>query len=674
MSDTRALEIGEPSKRAISSHRVGGIAGFRPDVEGLRGVAILVVVAFHCGVPGFGGGFIGVDVFFVLSGYLITGLLIAELEKTSRLSLLNFYARRVRRLLPASALVTVVTLVICAVLLAPNELAFAGRAARASALYMSNMFFASNASDYFAPNVETNPMLHTWTLAVEEQFYLLWPLLIMLGLQICRSRKALAALLSAVVLLSFSASVWFTARGGVFAFYGLPTRAWEFGIGGLAVILPTGILKSAKTWAGIGILGILSILWSAHSILNPVDFPGWIALIPVLGTTAALIAGAEQPGRGLNRALGLRPLQILGSLSYSWYLWHWPFLVFAQTLVQSRSVWCRLVAAGLSLVVAAAAHRFVENPIRFNTNLVKRPKRSLYLGVVLTLSTLSIAFLSVRFAAHLANTPAMKAIDSAVGDIADMSRDQCLSLEASSDVKTCVFGDASSTDNLVLFGDSHARQWFNPLRRIVLERGWKLTTLVRADCPATDIRPPDLTAEFVTKCAAWREEAIRRIITMHPSAVFVGNATYYLGHGGEETASSVSFADWKEGTRRTLGTLSSAGLTVISVRDNPLPPFDVPTCLQRSARHSWYVNPSCEFKESVALNPAIFESEKMGANGLAHVHFLDFTDQFCHKEICPAVHDGMIVYRDDNHLTGNYTDSLKPALQAKLEPILDGIQ
>src|SRR5271166_5548935 len=258
-------------------------SAFRPDIEGLRGIAVLLVSLFHCDVPGFSGGFVGVDVFFVLSGYLITGLLVAEVKKTSRLSLLHFYARRVRRLLPASALTLVVTLLMAAVILAPQELLFTGRAARATALYVSNIFFSLNSAGYFAPDVKSNPLLHTWSLAVEEQFYLFWPLLIILGLQVWRSRKALLALLSGLTLISLGVCVWSTARGGTFAFYELPARAWEFGIGGLAVLLPRGTLKlSSGWWSALGWLGILAILGSAHFIGDN-NFPGWIALFPVMG-------------------------------------------------------------------------------------------------------------------------------------------------------------------------------------------------------------------------------------------------------------------------------------------------------------------------------------------------------------------------------------------------------
>src|SRR5690349_18401435 len=311
------LEVSIPGGQ-VRQH--GRSLSFRTDIEGLRGIAVLIVVAYHCRVPGFSGGFVGVDVFFVLSGYLITGLLVAEIQKTSRLNLLQFYARRARRLLPASALALMVTLLIGAVILAPNELSFAGRAGRATALYMSNIFFAINAADYFAPDVETNPMLHTWSLAVEEQFYLVWPLLIILGLQLWRSKKSLVAVLAALTLASLAISVWFTARGGTFAFYELPARAWEFGIGGLAVLLPRGALKlPARGWLALAWVGVLAILSSGYFLSGDGRFPGWIALIPVLGTVAAMVAGAEQPHRGVGALLDSAPLQMFGTLSYSWY-------------------------------------------------------------------------------------------------------------------------------------------------------------------------------------------------------------------------------------------------------------------------------------------------------------------------------------------------------------------
>jgi len=648
-------------------------SAFRPDIEGLRGIAVLIVVAFHCGIPGFSGGFVGVDVFFVLSGYLITGLLVAEIQKTSRLSLMQFYARRVRRLLPASALTLAVTLIAAAIIMAPNELTFAGRAGRATALYMSNIFFATNAADYFAPDVKLNPMLHTWSLAVEEQFYLFWPLLIMLGMQFLRSKRALIALLSGLIAISLFTSVWFTAKGGTFAFYQLPARAWEFGVGGLAVLLPRATIKLPfGFWLTLGWLGVLAILASGFFILGDINFPGWIALFPVLGTTVALIAGTEQPHRGAGVLLDSFALQKLGTLSYSWYLWHWPFLVFAIAIFPNISITGKTIVGAGSLAVAGVTHHFVENPIRFHPYLIKRPALSLYLATVITLCSLSLAFLSMRFAVRLANAPEMKTIEAAVGDIADMPRQQCVSLGESSDVKTCVFGNTSSETNIILFGDSHAIQWFNPLLRIAELHAWKLTTMVKSGCLAVDVRTPSSTESFARNCAKWRAEGLRRIAALHPAVVFIGNASNHLGRP-EAFASNpgVSPDEWRVGTRRTLESLTTQGLSVAFMRDNPSFTLDIPTCLARAVRHSWHRNSSCDMEKSASLDPAVFEAEKVGARGLPNVHFIDLTDLFCSKSVCRTVQGGVVMYRDNNHLTGSFANSLAPVLESMLVSIVN---
>jgi peptidoglycan/LPS O-acetylase OafA/YrhL len=647
----------------------GRQSAFRSDIEGLRGIAVLIVVLFHCNIPGFSGGFIGVDVFFVLSGYLITGLLVNEVQKTSRIHLLQFYARRVRRLLPASALTLVITLGVGAAILAPAELTFAGRAARATALYMSNIFFGINAADYFAPAVESNPMLHTWSLAVEEQFYFFWPLLIVLGLQVLRSRKALWALLIGLTVVSLGVSVWSTAHGGTFAFYQLPARAWEFGIGGLAVLPLAGSIKlRSGGWLVLGWLGVGLILGSAFFISSGSGFPGWVALVPTLGTIAALLAGSELPERGVGIVLNSVPLQFLGKLSYSWYLWHWPFLVLARALYPGISLTGKLGVVTASLILAAITHHVIENPIRFHPYLVASPLRSIFCGVVITLGSFMAATLSMTFASRLSNTPEMKRISASIEDIARMPREQCVSLAQSEEVKVCTFGDPSAETSIVLFGDSHAIQWFNPLQRMAESHRWKLITLVKSGCPATDIREAGTSPAFSAACNKWRAESIRRILAIRPSAVFIGNASTYLKHG---KTPGVSLDGWRDGTRRTLEALSKAGLRVAAMRDNPQFPFDVPTCLARSIRHSGYPGGSCAMNMSDVLDPAIFQAERAAAQGLPNIHPVDLTDQFCQDDICSAVRNGEVMYRDDNHLAGSFADKLMPVLEDRFRPVLN---
>jgi peptidoglycan/LPS O-acetylase OafA/YrhL len=646
-----------PGTERAELYARGGRAAFRPDgfrtdIEGLRGIAVLMVVAFHCGIPGFGGGFAGVDVFFALSGYLITGLLVAEIRRTGELNLLEFYARRVRRLLPASALMLAVTLLVGAVILAPQELIFAGRAGCATAAYMSNLFFGINAADYFAPNVKTNPLLHTWSLAVEEQFYLFWPLLILLGLRVFRSVRTLVVVEAAVALFSLTAFLWWSARGGTFAFYQLPARAWEFGFGGLAVLLPRppSIWREAIAWAGL-----LVVLSSGHTVVER-NFPGWMAVIPVMGTTAVLVAS---PCPGVSAMLSLRPLQAIGRLSYSWYLWHWPLLVFARALLPKLGMVGEIEVVSASLVLAAATHYFIENPIRFHPQLTARPALCLGLAVLFAAISLASATATVRLGARLANAPEMKTITAAVGDIGSPPREQCVALDESAALKTCVFGERASATKLVLFGDSHAIQWFNPLRRMVESRGWRLTTMVKSGCPAAEVTPSGFRSGFAASCALWRESAIRSIVAERPTLVFVASAAVY----------HVSPEPWRWGTRRTFAALAAASVEVAAMRDTPIAGFDIPTCLAHSRRldRAGY---ACNMERTDALDPAIFEAEKAAARGLANVHLLDLTGQFCGDDTCWAVREGEVMYRDNNHLTGRAAERLEPALETQLLPIV----
>lgn len=648
-------------------------SGFRPDIEGLRGIAVLLVVLFHCGLPGIPGGFVGVDVFFVLSGFLITRLLVAEIQETSSLNLMSFYARRARRLLPAFAFTSVTTLLVGAMFLAPNELDWAGRAGQAAALYMSNVFFDKNAGDYFGPDVQSNPLLHTWSLAVEEQFYLFWPLLISLTIRWCQSRNALIAVLCGVTLISLYIGVEFTAKNGTLAFYELPARAWEFGIGGLTALLPYRRLKLAAGWRlAVGWLGLFMILGAAHflSIVGGRGFPGWVALIPTLGTAAALIAGTASPQRGVSVVLATAPLQWIGRLSYSWYLWHWPFLVFATALLPAISTSGKIAAAVASLAIATISYHFVERPIRFHPILLKRPTLSIGLAGIVTICSLGFATASIELAGQLAKQPRIQTITTAIGDISRLRQnEQCISRIQSPEVKTCEFGNRSSDIHIVLFGDSHAIQWFNPLERIAEANGWKLTTIVKSACPAFDITLSTQRAHRAA-CDQWRAAALVRIMAMHPTLVLLGNRTNYRGQEDRGNSPIVfSLDELRDGTRRTLQALM--GLRVAIMRDTPYFPYDIPTCLARSVRHSWYPGGLCELDRSAALNPAIFMSEQAGTRGLHNIHLVDVTDLICQTDTCKPIQGERVVYRDKHHLAGQFADSLTPALAQALHTIFD---
>jgi peptidoglycan/LPS O-acetylase OafA/YrhL len=641
------------------------LPAFRADVEGLRAVAILLVVACHCGVAWCAGGFIGVDVFFVLSGYLITRLLAAEIERTAAIDLPRFYARRVRRLLPALLLVLLATLAVAVVVQAPEELTFTGRAARATALYVSNVFFDINSADYFAPDVESNPFLHTWSLGVEEQFYLFWPLLVILGTRAAATPRALTALMSAVILVSLVFCIWATAHHPTLAFYELPARAWEFALGGLLTCARLPKLGSG-VWSAVGWLGLAAILAPAHLLRDDSDFPGWLATLPALGTVALLAGGTAAPGRGVGMLLNSRPMQYIGARSYSWYLWHWPFIVFGIAIAPAIPVAARVLLGAVALGAAALTHRFLEQPVRHDPRLVRRTALSLALAGATALGATAAAVLLIRFGHDLASRPAIRPIAAAGADVADLARERCVSLGQSTEVRSCTFGDPAAHIEIVLFGDSHALQWFNALERLARESGWRLVTVIKPGCAASDIQP---TRRPAAACAAWRAKALETIIARHPALVIAGSFTSRFGRAGGGQ-SDPGLEQLTLGTRAMLDQLTRAGLTVALLRDTPLPPFDVPTCLARSTVNHWLGGGSCEFDRDAALSLRVFDAEKRATAGLRGVHILDLTDQICPAPMCPATLHDVIIYRDRTHLTGTFAGSLAPTLREQLTGVL----
>ncbi|MBI4934059.1 MAG: acyltransferase family protein [Actinobacteria bacterium] len=388
------LEVPPPAFREATS-----AASFRPDIEGLRAIAVLLVLVYHAKFSLFAGGFIGVDVFFVLSGFLITSLLLRELSSTGTISLANFWARRARRLLPASGLVLVATLIAGRFMLDGLSQAELARDAIAACAFVVNIRFAAVGTDYLTSQLPPSPLLHFWSLAVEEQFYMVWPGLLMVLVRFMRlGRRALGGVIGAMWVASFVACVWLTTRSQPWAFFMLPTRAWELLTGAALAFVGGSVAMRRQQRALLGWVGLLVIVVCGVVFSDSMRFPGWVAAIPVLATALVINAGAAGAVAGPFQVLRAMPLQWIGARSYAIYLWHFPMLILAEREWGPLSVAARLGILALSVVIAAISYQLVENPVRHSPTLAASPARSLAMGAW-------IALAGVGGAALLLNNP-----------------------------------------------------------------------------------------------------------------------------------------------------------------------------------------------------------------------------------------------------------------------------
>jgi peptidoglycan/LPS O-acetylase OafA/YrhL len=637
---------------------------FRPDIEGLRGIAVVLVVLFHTGLPGFRGGYIGVDVFFALSGYLITGLIVSEIEKTGAFSFRNFYARRVRRLLPASGLMVLGVLVAGIVLYSPLELSQYAIWGAYTSSYVSNLMCMREAGNYFSGNVTENPFLHTWSLAVEEQFYLLWPALIAFVFLRSRSRRRLAVSLSAVTALSLGACIWITYVRQSWAFYSLPTRAWEFGAGGLACLFQREALSGKEKWLKVlswaGFAGLLGSVYFFDAI--KLVFPGYLALVPVGGSLAMLLEGASGNRSILQEMLAWPLMQWIGGLAYSWYLWHWPFLIYAKACFPGLRWYARLLVAAGALLMAQLTYWFLENPVRFSPFLVAKPALSLGMAVLVPAVGFTAA-LGASYAASksLANGE-QRQFEAATG--IGPWRD-CLEPTAASRFTECVFGDPKSTTNVVLVGDSHAAQWFSAVNSIAAERHWRLVTLLKGNCQVAALEKTSDGRFRYARCEAWRARALERIAALSPAMVVLGESSSWVASGRPVTPEQ-----WGDGLRATLTSLDAIGTKTLVMADPPYSSFDVPVCLSRASAGKWGARP-CVTIRAIGLNEPVRDQERAVVSGDANARWVDFSDLFCAGSYCQPVVDNVVAYRDNNHISEALASHLAPRLRHEMNLLME---
>jgi len=643
---------------------------YRPDIEGLRGIAILLVVLFHAGVTAFRGGFVGVDVFFVLSGFFITAMLVRELDETGGVDVNAFYTKRAVRLLPALLVTLLVTLGAVFWLYAPIDRAGIAGDARAVSLYAGNISFAQGAVDYFSTG--DHPLLHTWSLAVEEQFYLAWPLLFlsvaMFGLA-SRGRKALFVAIAIAGVASFAASVWLTDAAQPWAFFGLPTRIWEFALGGSLALAVDGRSDTRTTmspvmqWAGIAMIAFAA---TTYDRMTP--YPGFAALMPALGACVLLLGGNHQETSLVNRLLGVSWLTWLGRMSYAWYLWHWPMVGVAAVLDPGIGVWGRLAWSAAALVLAWLTHRFIEAPVRNGSTALSRvPSYWLLPGAVAASAVVAVAAHALMKVAEqrVATAPQKQFALARI----DRKNHGCWATTVEDVKRLCEFGDTNASTTLVLFGDSHAEHWLGALDRYGREHGVKIVAMVKGGCPVADM--PELVQprlkRYYHECTRYREAMVRQIIAMRPHAAILSSWDHYVPAHGRGNDWQVTPEMWRRGLRRTYERLSQAGVPVVAVRGTPRTWFDVPACLSRQAARLYRAR-ECTFDRARSLSPVAIEAQTEAASGLG-VAFVDMNDEVCStgRAGCPVMKDGIVIFTDDNHLTATFSQSVSEVFGGRVE-------
>ena len=686
--------------------RTDGRSTYRPDIEGLRAVAVLAVLLYHLGAGWLPGGFAGVDVFFVLSGYLITTQVLGELARRGRLSLTRFWARRLMRLLPAATLVSLVTGL--AVWAFGMRLRLPAVAHELEAVSVSglNLLLASRSVDYLAEDIGLSPLQHYWSLGVEAQFYLVWPLFILLLAVVVTRRRwpmrpVLLAGVTALLVVSFASAALLVLRGDVRAYFLTPTRLWEPALGGLmALMAPTlqhRLAPRLRSWAGAAAVVLLAATFLAS---DGSGWPAWPALVPTVA--AAVLVLGDGAGTGVaSRVLSVRPLTWFGAISYPLYLWHWPLIMAAGGPGSARSP-VEGAALGAAAVVSAwGTVHLVENPLRYSA-WVRARLWSPYL-----LALVSVA-LSYVLASAMASAPARvlappagaRAAGAAVlpgtidlrthpdwsarvdwvlpspleapTDVPRAYADGCQQGRVASDPLTCTYGDQSAGRVVALVGDSKALQWLPALDLWATARGVRLVTFTKTSCPFVDVTV-DLGGQPYSSCQQWYGRVFAQLRQLRPQLVITSQFQPVAGIAtGHDRNSAEAMQAGLVRTWRALLALAP----VLVLADTPHPSENVYECVLEYSRAfgrcAYPREPATVASAAVVQRAAVQAAggRVLDASGgeerfgdTPRLLMLDMTDAVCpDADRCPPVVGQVLIYRSGSHLTRSYVDSLAPRL------------
>jgi len=639
----------------------------RPDLQGLRAIAILLVVLGHAKIPGFSGGFVGVDVFFVLSGYLITGILLREFRTTGHIAYLQFICRRLKRLLPALIVMLTVVLLAANWLLSSREFINQAGSFNYAATWTSNIFFSFREINYFAEMQTRDLFLHTWSLGVEEQFYLAWPL-VLLGVLLFQKRSSnaantsrhLLALLGVLFIASLAIELYWAQAHPLWSFYLMPSRIWQFSLGATVFLLSeTSSIRVGRTIQSYPTfnrtLGLMLVIGSAVLLHPNVTYPGYWALLPSIGAALIIASNARVDDGHAIDPLSHPALVWIGDRSYSWYLWHWPLLMLGFSITTSNPVVVNVALAMLALALATASYRFVELPFWKGSYSGLRPAYTLLAssGVVI------LVLISVQFTGMLHPDRNSQSLSQrAFRDTPVINKAGCDTWYHNAELRPCILEADQPGKSVVLLADSIGTQWFSMVHSIFDSSKWRLVVLTKSSCPIVD---EDFFYERIGKvftvCRQWREKAINYIGTLKADTVIIGSDTTY-GFDKDQ---------WINGTRRLLARLEKVSRQVIIIPGIPELGFDGPGCLEKYPDRG---EQRCRKKlpaKSHALDVVNYLRE--AARPFRKTRVLDLVPFACPEGFCSARHGSIVVFRDNKHLTDTYVRSQAPAIKLKMEKL-----
>ena len=638
----------------------------RTDIQGLRALAVGAVLLFHVWPGLVPGGYVGVDVFFVISGYLITGVLFREAVSTGSISLTRFYERRIRRLLPAATAV-LLAVTACLPLLPQGRWQDTAYEIAASTLYVENWRLAWLKVDYLGAENEPSPVQHYWSLSIEEQFYIVWPLVIVAVLVLRRGRPlrtTLMAALASIAIFSFAASVILTSRDQSVAYFVTHTRMWELALGGLLALAMLPSL-SERAREGLRVTGLAAIAVSFVAFSSATEFPGVAALLPTLGCALVIAAGTGNGRFSSYRLLASSPAQHLGDISYSVYLWHWPLIVFAGTLLSEPHLSLGSGAAVLAatLLLSWASYRFIEQPFRRPGH---RPLPALLsgaasiAGVVLVsgavlfairASSTDVAVSSEQYPGALAllsgaPVPQVDALLPPLAkvrqDLPDAYRNECHLDQKMAELNPCVFGPENTSFRVLLSGDSHAANWIPALRMLAEKRGWRVETHTKSSCQLL-VEPVENKGQLYQSCLDWGQRVLNRIAEWRPDVVLVSQTAQAQLLDRTRLMEEVVAATWNE--------ILKAGVRVVGIAETPWHDINPVECLQKDracASDRQAVTQDNRYAAAAAIEP--------------RVPVIDMMDTLCTATECPMVIGNVVVWRDRHHLTASYSRTLADAL------------